>query len=245
MKKNSTGWKDQKPAKKTAAKGSRTGEQRKGQVTIGVDLGDKSSRYCALDETGEVLFEGSTATTKKGLAQAFGAMARSRIALEVGGHSPWVSRLLKSFGHEVIVANARQVKLITQSSRKNDKLDAQTLARLARVDPQLLRPIQHRSEEAQQHLNDDSGTGRAGGSADSAGEQRAGTGKSDRGAFTEMRCRLAGGGTFGSAAGRYTVCAEAVTGRSGIVNGKDPCLRRTKSSRSPGRSIRKPNSSSK
>jgi transposase len=63
-----------------------------------------------------------------------------------------VSRLLKSFGHEVIVANARQVKLITQSSRKNDKLDAQTLARLARVDPQLLRPVQHRSEEAQQHL---------------------------------------------------------------------------------------------
>jgi transposase len=63
-----------------------------------------------------------------------------------------VSRLLKSLGHEVIVANARQVKLITESSRKNDKLDAETLGRLARMDPQLLRPIQHRSEEAQLHL---------------------------------------------------------------------------------------------
>ena len=70
----------------------------------------------------------------------------------MGTHSPWVNRLLKSFGHEVIVANARQVKLISASSRKDDRLDAQTLARLARVDPQLLRPIQHRSERAQGHL---------------------------------------------------------------------------------------------
>ena len=60
--------------------------------------------------------------------------------------------MLSGLGHEVIVANARQVKLISQSSRKDDKLDAQTLARLARVDPQLLRPIRHRSEKAQQNL---------------------------------------------------------------------------------------------
>jgi transposase len=117
-----------------------------------MDLGDKTSRICLLDEEGEVIREGSVATTKKGMAQVFGAMAHSRIALEVGTHSPWVSRLLKSFGHEVIVANARQVKLISQSSRKDDKLDAQMLARLARVDPQLLRPIRHRSEEAQTDL---------------------------------------------------------------------------------------------
>ena len=63
-----------------------------------------------------------------------------------------MSRLLQSLGHEVIVANARQVKLISASSRKDDRVDAQTLARLARVDPQLLRPIQHRSERAQEHL---------------------------------------------------------------------------------------------
>jgi transposase len=86
------------------------------------------------------------------MAQAFGALARCRIAIEVGTHSPWVSRLLKSFGQEVIVANARQVKLISASSRKDDKLDAQILARLARVDPELLRPIRHRSEQGQAHL---------------------------------------------------------------------------------------------
>jgi transposase len=117
-----------------------------------MDLGDKTSRYCVLDEQGEIVQEGCVGTTKKALAQKFGALRRCRMAMEVGTHSPWVSRLLKSLGHEVIVANARQVKLISQSSRKDDRLDAQTLARLARVDPQLLRPIQHRSEEAQMHL---------------------------------------------------------------------------------------------
>lgn len=122
------------------------------RVTIGMDLGDKTSRYCALNGEGEVMQEGSCQTTKKGMAQLFAAMARCRIALEVGTHSPWVSRELKKWGHEVIVANARQVKLISQSSRKNDKLDARLLARLARMDPALLRPIRHRSEEAQKDL---------------------------------------------------------------------------------------------
>jgi transposase len=86
------------------------------------------------------------------MSQVFASMVRSRIAMEVGTHSPWVSRLLQSFGHEVIVANARRVRLIGQSSRKNDKQDAKLLARLARVDPSLLCPIQHRGEQAQEHL---------------------------------------------------------------------------------------------
>lgn len=126
--------------------------RRADRVTIGMDLGDKTSRYCVLNAAGEVIQEGSCATTKKGMAQMFGAMPHCRIAIEVGAHSRWVSQLLKSEGHEVIVANARQVKLISQSSRKNDKLDAQMLARLARTDPSLLRPIRHRSEEAQKDL---------------------------------------------------------------------------------------------
>jgi transposase len=96
--------------------------------------------------------EGTVATTKKGMKQKFGSLPKCRIAIEVGTHSPWVSRLLSSFGHEVIVANARQVKLISDSSRKSDRLDAQTLARLARVDAELLRPIRHRSEKAQGDL---------------------------------------------------------------------------------------------
>jgi transposase len=142
MKKNSTC--PQSPRRGTKA--------RRQEMTIGMDLGDKTSRYCVLNGDGEVIQEQSVATTKKGMLRVFGARKRCRIAMEVGTHSPWVSRLLGGMGHEVIVANARQVQLISASSRKDDRLDAQTLARLARVDPQLLRPIRHRSEKAQAHL---------------------------------------------------------------------------------------------
>ena len=122
------------------------------KLTVGIDLGDRSSRYCILDEQGEVLTEGSVATTKKGFAQVFGSKPRSRVALEVGTHSPWVSRYLADLGHEVIVANARRIQLITGSSRKDDRLDAKTVARLARIDPELLSPIRHRSAQAQADL---------------------------------------------------------------------------------------------
>jgi transposase len=144
MRKRTSSGKNPKPAVKA--------KRAQRPVTIGMDLGDKNSRYCLLSDEGEILREGQVATTKAGMMQTFGSIGRVRIAIEVGSHSPWVSRLLGSLGHEVIVANPRQVKLITESSRKDDRLDAQTLARLARIDPQLLRPIQHRSEKAQMAL---------------------------------------------------------------------------------------------
>ena len=142
MKKNSTS--SQSP--KRAAVGPR------GPITIGMDLGDKTSRYCVLGEDGTLLSEGTVATTRKAMTQKFAGMRRGRVAMEVGTHSPWLSRWLASLGFEVIVANARQVQLISASSRKSDRMDARLLARLARVDPQLLRPIRHRSEQAQQDL---------------------------------------------------------------------------------------------
>ncbi len=145
MKKNNSKQQSSRQSKRSSKAGQRS-------ITIGMDLGDKTSRCCAIEQSGEVLFERSVASTKKGMGQLFGALGRCRIAIEVGTHSPWVSRLLASLGHEVIVANARQVKLISQSTRKDDKLDARTLARLARIDPELLRPIRHRSERAQLHL---------------------------------------------------------------------------------------------
>jgi len=122
------------------------------QLTIGVDLGDRSSCYCVLDENGEIIREQKIATTPEGMQQAFGKMARSRIAMETGTHSPWVSRVLTGLGHEVIVAHAQKVRLIVKSRRKDDRLDARTLARLARIDPELLSPVQHRSAQAQLHL---------------------------------------------------------------------------------------------
>src|SRR6266700_3164852 len=122
------------------------------QLTIGLDLGDRSSYYCVLDEGGNIVFEEKVATTPKALDTRFAAMPRSRIALETGMHSPWVSRLLSGLGHETIVAHARNVRLIGESRRKDDRLDAQTLARLARIDPQLLSPVKHRSAQAQADL---------------------------------------------------------------------------------------------
>src|SRR6516162_3989104 len=108
----------------------------KGQLTIGLDLGDRSSCYCVLDENGEIIREQKIPTTPEGMQQAFGKMARSRIAMETGTHSPWVSRVLTELGHEVIVAHAQKVRLIVKSRRKDDRLDARTLARLARIDPE-------------------------------------------------------------------------------------------------------------
>jgi len=122
------------------------------KLTICLDLGDRSSHYCILDEAGSVLLEHSLPTTPKGIHQVFSRIPRSRIALETGTHSPWVSRLLTQSGHEVIVAHARNVRLIGESRRKDDRIDARTLERLARIDPQLLSPVQHRSAEAQIHL---------------------------------------------------------------------------------------------
>ena len=129
-----------------------TPKQTTAKRTIGLDLGDRSSRYCLLDEQGDVIQEGSVATTRKGLDRVFGAAGRCRLAMEVGTHSPWVSRYLARLGYEVIVANARRVRLISESSRKDDKLDAKTLARLARIDPELLSPIRHRGVQAQADL---------------------------------------------------------------------------------------------
>jgi len=119
---------------------------------VGLDLGDRWSWYCVLDEHGEVVFEQKLSTTPKALREVFGAMPRSRVALETGTHSPWVSRLMKELGHEAIVAQASKVRLIGQSRKKDDRLDARTLARLARIDPELLGPIQHRSARAQADL---------------------------------------------------------------------------------------------
>ena len=110
------------------------------------------SNYCVLDEAGEILLEQKLATTPEAMKQTFERIPRSLIALETGTHSPWVSRLLKELGHAVLVAHAQKVELITKSKRKDDRHDARTLARLARIDPELLGPVRHRSAKAQIHL---------------------------------------------------------------------------------------------
>jgi len=123
-------------------------------VTAGVDLGDRYTHVCLLNtENGEVIEESRIPTNTKAFERRFsGTTAPMRIAIETGTHSPWVSRLLEECGHEILVANARKVRLIYGEGHKNDKIDAEKLARLARLDPRLLSPIRHRGENSQAHL---------------------------------------------------------------------------------------------
>ena len=121
-------------------------------ATIGLDVGDRHSWFCVLDETGAVAAEGRIRTMAEALNEHFTRWARSRLVLEAGTSSAWISRLARAAGHEVIVANPRELRKIHQSDRKNDRSDAQVLARMARFDPQLLAPITHRSAAMQNDL---------------------------------------------------------------------------------------------
>lgn len=127
-------------------------EQAITREVIGFDLSDKSGTYTVLDVMGKLGAEGKVVLSQEGLAKFFGAREPARIAIEAGTHSPWVSRALAGLGHEVIVANPRQVRLISRSKKKNDREDARLLARLARFDPELLHPVRHRGEQAQADL---------------------------------------------------------------------------------------------
>ena len=134
---------------------ARVKEQRidwKRVVTIGIDLGDRFSHFCAVDADGAVVAEGRVATTPGAMELLF-KTSRKTIAIEAGTHSPWMSRLLARLGHEVIVANSRKLRLIYETQHKSDRVDAEYLARVARLDPKLLGAIEHRSELGQCHLS--------------------------------------------------------------------------------------------
>jgi transposase len=123
-----------------------------GVATIGLDVGDRSSVAVVLDVSGEVVEEVKVTTSPKGVRGLLESRPSSCVALEAGTHSPWIAELAASLGHEVIVANPRKVALISQNHRKSDRVDAEALARLARLDRRLLSPIQHRNAGARRDL---------------------------------------------------------------------------------------------
>lgn len=118
-------------------------------MTIGLDLGDRRTAVCVLDEGGEVQGRFTAATSASGLGKGLRAYPGARVVLEVGTHSPWVSRMLAGLKYEVLVANPGRVRRIAGMEDKSDRIDAELLARLGRADPKLLRPIEHRGEQAQ------------------------------------------------------------------------------------------------
>jgi transposase len=129
------------------------GSSEQQKMTAGLDIGDKYSYLCLIDtESGEVIEEGRLRTTPEAFRRRFASEQPLRVAIETGTHSPWVSRVLEECGHEVLVANARKLRLIYSNKRKTDEVDAEILARLARLDPKLLYPLKHRGEDSQAHM---------------------------------------------------------------------------------------------
>ena len=129
-----------------------TSKQNSMNLTLGLDMGDKHTKFAVLDSEGELVEEGTVRTTPDDFKRVFGRFSEVTMALEVGPHSRWASQTLSELGHLVYVANPRQLKLIYGSTDKDDRLDAERLARLARVDSKLLHPITHRSDDAQADL---------------------------------------------------------------------------------------------
>src|SRR6266566_780162 len=121
-------------------------------LTIGVDLGDRYSELYVVDAAGACVETGRIRTTVAGLEQWFGGRAAARVVLEAGTHSPWASRVLQRLGHEVLVANPRKLRALYENDSKDDRVDAEYLARVGRLDPALLKPITHRGEAAQADL---------------------------------------------------------------------------------------------
>jgi transposase len=111
--------------------------QAKVGMTIGVDLGDVWSHYCTLNQDGEVVDWGRFRTTPKAIGKWFTDLPPTRVAMEAGVHSIWISEQLQELGHEVIVANVRELRAISHSDRKSDQVDAEKLARYARLDPSI------------------------------------------------------------------------------------------------------------
>jgi transposase len=121
-------------------------------ITIGLDLGDKKHAICVLNQEGEIIDERMITNHRESLRRLSLKYPGSRIACEVGSHSPWIKRFLTGLDHEVFVANARKLRAIYTNDRKSDKNDARMLAKIARIDPLMLHPVEHGSEEAQRDL---------------------------------------------------------------------------------------------
>jgi transposase len=121
-------------------------------VTVGIDLGDKKHAICVLNREGEIVDERTITNHRESFRRLSKKYPEALMVMEVGSHSPWLSRFLEGLNHRVLVANPRKVRAIYQNTRKSDERDARMLAKIARMDESLLFPIQHGSAEAQRDL---------------------------------------------------------------------------------------------
>ena len=120
-------------------------------AAVGLDVGDRFSHFCTLSQAGQVIARGRIRTTPEAVQEQAQLWRGTRVALENGTHSGWISRILTAAGAETTVANPSRWRGTAHMS-KNDRNDAEALARVVRVDPALLFPIEHRSQAHQQDL---------------------------------------------------------------------------------------------
>lgn len=153
---NKTTAKSKREAKKVAelrAAEQSLAKSEANSLVVGVDLGDTSSAYCARRrDSQEIVAEGTVKTNVEAVFELLGKLPRQRVVMETGTHSRWVAELLELSGHEVIVANARRLKLITENLQKSDKVDARLLSEMGCVAMNLLNPVYRRSGETQRDL---------------------------------------------------------------------------------------------
>lgn len=114
--------------------------------TIGCDLGDRETAVCTLSPEGKITSRSEVKTERQSVDRFFRQTAPAHVVMEVGTHSAWISGVATACGHTVTVVNPHVFKLISESKRKSDKSDAELLARAARADLELIRPVKHRSE---------------------------------------------------------------------------------------------------
>ena len=156
------------------------------RLTVGVDLGDKWSNFCIVGLDGEKLTEGELRTTQEDFAEFFQSLAAARVVIEVGTHSAWARDVVAGCGHEVLVANPRQMEGPKRRKRKNDRIDAHKLARIGRMDPQSLFPGRASECESAARSGGRAGTRCVGGSADTVDQHHAGTGEEYGWAITQV-----------------------------------------------------------
>jgi transposase len=123
------------------------------ELTIGLDLSDRTARYCELNRAGEIVAEGQIKLTPAALTRYLASQPQARVALETGGQSAWIADLIEQTGHAAIVAHARDLEAVTGRPHRTDRHDARQLARLARIDPELLHPVTLRDRQRQADLS--------------------------------------------------------------------------------------------
>ena len=119
-------------------------------TAVGMDISDLRSHICVIDDVGEVIERTVIRSTPRGLEKYFGNRPHMHIAIETGPHTRWMYVLLTELGHEVLVADARRLRAIYENENKDDAVDAETLARLRRVDPIAPHNTESGSSQAQE-----------------------------------------------------------------------------------------------